>query len=354
MIREETLRQATILIVDDEPANVRLLEQILEAAGYAKPLTTTDPREAIELYSDARPDLVLLDLRMPQMDGFQVMERLSELDAGGHYVPILVLTADPTREVKKRALLNGAKDLLTKPFDYSEVLLRIRNLLTTRFLQLDLQKQNELLDQRVRERTAELEEARLEVLERLGRAAEFRDDDTGQHTRRVGEFSARVASRLDLPEERVELVRLAAPLHDIGKIAIPDSILLKPGKLTPEEWEVMKTHTTAGARLLAGSSSELLQVAERIALSHHERWDGGGYPHGLAGEAIPLVARIVAVVDVFDALRSDRPYRSAWPLERVVAHIRQESGSHFDPRVAGAFLDWVEAEGIVEEVLASA
>ncbi len=351
---EAALEDARILIVDDQAANVALLEQILSRNGFSRVVSTTDPTAALELFQARRPDIVLLDLHMPELDGFQIMARIREELPDDVFVPILVLTADPAPEVKKDALSGGANDFLMKPFNYHEAILRIRNLLTTRFLHLDLRKQNEVLDERVRERTRELEEARLEVLERLARAAEFRDDDTGQHTRRVGELSGRLARTLGLSAASAQLVRLASPLHDIGKIGIPDSILLKPGKLTPDEWEVMKNHTLIGAELLSGSSSSLLQMAERIALRHHERWDGGGYPDGLEGEAIPLEARIVAVVDVFDALRSARPYRPAWPLERVVAHVESQAGTHFDPRAVEAFLDDLrEAEREVPALLAA-
>lgn len=332
---------AKVLIVDDERPNVALLEQILARSGYGQVVSTTDSREALDLFRAERPDIVLLDLHMPELDGFELIRRLRREIPTDDFVPLVVLTADGSPEVKKEALSGGANDFLTKPFNYHEALLRIRNLLTTRRLHGDLKRQNELLDERVRERTRELEEARVEVLERLARAAEFRDDDTGHHTRRVGELSARLARRLGLAPRAVELLRLAAPLHDVGKIGVPDAILLKPGKLTDREWEVMKRHTVIGAELLAGSSSALLQLAERIARWHHERWDGTGYPDRLVGEEAPLEARIVAVVDVFDALRSPRPYRAAWPVEQVVEEIRSERGRHFDPDVVDAFLEMV-------------
>jgi PAS domain S-box-containing protein len=196
----------------------------------------------------------------------------------------------------------------------------------------------QLLEAKVAERTRELDNARAETLQRLALAAEYRDDDTSQHTERVGATAAEIAARLQLGSDQVTLVREAAPLHDVGKLAISDTILLKPGKLSADEYEVMKTHSTLGARLLSGSSSPVLQMAAVIAATHHERWDGTGYPAGLAGEAIPLVGRVVAVADVFDALGHDRPYKSAWPVERAIAEIRRGAGSQFDPRVAAAFL----------------
>jgi putative two-component system response regulator len=320
---------ARILIVDDEPANVRLLERILERAGYSRLASTTDSRKVLGLVEAFDPDLILLDLRMPHRDGFAVLEELRPHLAGG-FLPVLVLTADSTPQAWQRALSSGAKDFLTKPLDATEVVMRIRNLLETRFLYLTL-------EERVRERTLELEEARIEVLERLAYVVEFRDDDTGEHTRRVGEVSALLAGAMGLPERELELMRRAAPLHDIGKLAIPDAILLKPGRLTSEEFEVMKTHAAVGAGILARGRSEMMLRAEEIALAHHERWDGSGYPRALRGEEIPWTARIVALADFFDALSHDRPYRPAWKPELVIEEIERQSGRHFDPDVVEAF-----------------
>jgi putative two-component system response regulator len=325
-----------ILIVDDEATNVLLLESILRREGFSSIRSVTDSRQVISLFSSFSPDLILLDLNMPHFDGFEVMKQLKNRIPVEAYLPILVLTADSTPEVKQAALAKGAKDFLTKPFDRVEVLLRIRNLLETRQLNLLLQSQNQVLDEKVRERTKELEASRIEVLERLALAAEYRDDDTGQHTKRVGETSAILARTLNLPDEQVELIRRAAPLHDVGKIGISDLILLKPGKLTPEEFEVMKTHTMIGARIQTGSMYPLLQMAEEIALTHHEKWDGTGYA-GLAGEDIPLSGRVVAVVDVFDALTHARPYKSAFPIEKAFEIIRGGAGKHFDPMIVEAF-----------------
>jgi putative two-component system response regulator len=331
-----------ILIVDDQPANVELLEAILDGAGYKDVLGTTDPREVIRLHHEFEPDLILLDLMMPHMDGFAVMSQLAARIPAGEYLPVLVLTADITSEARARALSAGAKDFLTKPLDHLEVLLRIRNLLETRQLHLQLAAQNRMLDERVRSRTRDLEEARIEILDRLALAAEFRDDDTGQHTLRVGITSARIAECLDEAPSQVELIRRAAPLHDVGKIGIPDAILLKPGKLTPAEWRIMQTHATVGTRILRGSQAPVLQMAEQIALCHHERWDGTGYPTGFGGPDIPLAARIVAVADVYDALTHDRPYKTAWPPMDAIAEIRRQSGIQFDPDIVNAFLSETE------------
>lgn len=345
---EETFSHARILIVDDQPENVVLLRRVLSKAGYREVESTSDPSQAEKLYEDYRPDLVLLDLHMPEMDGFAVIERLRALTTRATYLPILVLTGDHDPLKRRQALAAGATDFLAKPFDIVEVVLRIRNLLETRHLHRLLSNQNAVLEAGVRQRTRELEDAQSEILARLAAAGEHRDDDTGRHTFRVGQLSGAIAESLGLPREAVELIRAAAPLHDVGKIGIPDHILLKGGKLTPEEFAVMKTHTTIGAAILAGGRSPLVLEAERIALSHHERWDGTGYPHGLAADAIPLGARIVAVADVFDALTHERPYRHAWSMDRVMEEIRAQDGHHFDPAVVSAFLAHSTRKGLFD------
>lgn len=337
-MREEAVKNARILIIDDQQANVTLLERILRRAGYVNLRSTTEPREVPSAYSEFGPDLLLLDLHMPHLDGFAVMTGLKPLIPAGAYFPILVLTADITPETKQQALANGAKDFVTKPFDHTEVLLRIENLLETRALHLELRSHNQLLEEKVRERTRELEEAHLEILERLAVAAEFRDDETGQHAKRVGQMSAILARNLGLPSDQAELIQRAAPLHDVGKIGVPDHILLKHGALTSEEFEIIKAHTTIGARILSGGRFPLLRMAEEIARTHHERWDGTGYPQGLKDEAIPLSGRIVALADAFDALVSVRPYKKAMRIEDSVAAIRAGRGTQFDPAVVDAFL----------------
>ena len=330
------LERARILIVDDEPANVLLLERLLARSGYDNVVSTTESAQVVPLCTQSAPDLVLLDLHMPAPDGFEVMRQLDPWITA-NALPVIVLTADTTREVRQKALSGGAKDFLVKPLDAMEVLLRIKNQLETRFLQVELRRQTLALEQRVYDQHEDLDDARLEMLQRLARASEYRDDDTGEHTQRVGRTSALVARRLDLAAEDVELIGHAATLHDIGKIAVPDLILLKPGRLTAEEFEVIKTHVRAGADMLSGSRSPLLQVAERIALMHHEWWDGSGYLEGLSGDEIPLAGRIVAIADVFDALTHDRPYKQALPLDQALAEIRSLSGRQFDPQVVEAF-----------------
>jgi len=331
------LTTARILIVDDQASNVALLEGILQEEDFNSYQSITDSPRTLPVFLEYQPDLILLDLQMPILDGFDVMKQLRACLSPDDYLPILVLTANITSEAKRRALSEGAMDFLTKPFDAMEVVLRIKNLLQTRLLHVQLQGQNRLLDQKVRERTAALEETQVEILERLALAAEYRDDETGEHIKRVGRIAAGIAQVLDWSEEQVELIRRAAPLHDVGKIAISDTILLKPGKLTPEEFERMKMHTTLGAKMLSGGRFPLLQLAEQVALTHHESWDGTGYI-GLQGEAIPVAGRIVTVADVFDALTSVRPYKNAWSTSDAIEEIKCQSGKQFDPGVVEAFL----------------
>ncbi len=330
--------RSRILIVDDQYANVRVLEVTLDRAGYADLVSTTDPLEAERLFDATAPDLVLLDLHMPQLDGIALLRRLRARTPAGAFLPILVLTADATRQARAEALEAGASDFLTKPFDPTEVLLRIRNLLDTRRLHQALARQNELLEARVRARTRELELTQLEILDRLAAAAEFRDDATGQHTRRVGALAARLARALGMPEAFVTLIERTAPLHDVGKIAVPDEVLLKPGPLTPAEMAVVQSHTMIGARLLGGGRFPLMRMAETIAWTHHERWDGQGYPRGLAGAATPLAGRIVAVADAYDAMTSPRPYQAARSPEEARRILAAGAGTQWDPAVVTAFL----------------
>ncbi|MFW6205782.1 MAG: HD domain-containing phosphohydrolase, partial [Gemmatimonadota bacterium] len=331
---EDEYLDATILIVDDEPANVRLVERILEREGYRHIESTTDPRKVLALYAATPPDILLLDLHMPELDGFGVMEQLEGRIPADDFLPILVLTADVTPRARDRALRAGAKDFLTKPVDPSEVVLRIRNLLQTRYLYRRLRDQNQNLERIVAERTRELQQAQIEILERLARAAEYRDDETGHHAQRVGHISAVIARELDFPDEQVVVIRRAAPLHDVGKIGIPDGILLKPGKLTDREFTEMKKHTSIGAGILAGSRFPVLQMAEEIALYHHENWDGSGYME-MPGNLIPRPDQIVHAADVFDALTHERPYKDAWPVDRALNEIRELTGRFFDETVTG-------------------
>jgi putative two-component system response regulator len=326
---------ARVLVLEDEPDLATLLEMQLRAAGFAEVLAVHDARGLAEVFDSFRPDIVLTDLHMPGASGFDVISTLRRI-AVREYLPIVVLTADIERETKLRALDAGATDFLQKPVDSTELQLRLNNLLETRTLYRALREQNSRLEQRVRARTRDLETAKLEILERLARAAEYRDDATGQHAQRVGDTAALIAEALEMPEAQVSLLRRAAPLHDVGKIGVPDAILLKPGSLTPAEFEVMKRHTHIGARLLAESIAPQLRLAELIALTHDERWDGRGYG-GMRGEEIPLIGRIVAVADAFDAMTHDRPYRPAMEMEEALSRIGSEAGTHFCPTTATVF-----------------
>jgi putative two-component system response regulator len=329
-------RNARILIIDDEDANLEILRRILTRAGFAHLTSTNDSRQAAACYIEHQPDLILLDLHMPHLNGLEVMDQLNEI-AEASYLPILILSGDLTPDARRDALSRGAKDFVGKPFQQDELLLRIKTLLETRFLYIQIQSQNQVLEAKVRERTRELVEAQIEIIDRLAVAAEFRDDNTGQHTQRVGQMSALLARRLALPDAQVSLIRRAAELHDVGKIGVPDTILMKMGKLTPEEFEIVKTHTVIGARILSGGKFPLLRLAEEIAFSHHERWDGDGYARMRAAD-IPLAGRVVAVADVFDALTQQRPYKPAWPVADAIAEIDRQRARQFDPDIVDAFL----------------
>jgi putative two-component system response regulator len=333
------LNNARILVVDDQASNLMLLDKILRGAKYTDITCVESGEKAIALYTAQPFDAVLLDLNMPGgMDGFEVMAQLQRFEGEDAYAPILVLTAQSDQATKIQALQSGAKDFLGKPFDRTEVLTRVRNLLEVRLLQNQLKDKNILLDEKVRERTKELEYTRLDVIRRLGRASEYKDNETGLHIIRMSRFSQLIGLAAGMGEQEAELLLNASPMHDIGKIGIADHILLKPGKLDPPEWEIMKAHASIGADLLSGEEYPLIQLAAEISLTHHEKWDGSGYPRGLKGEEIPLVGRIVAIADVFDALTSERPYKKAWSVEDAVAFIREQSGLHFEPRLVECFL----------------
>ena len=344
--RDPDLTSSRVLIVDDQHSIVTLLRRLLDSAGFENHVSTTDPREFLPLYRSSQPDLILLDLQMPHMDGFALMEKLAAELPPQTYLPVLVLTGDVTPAAKVRALSSGASDFLNKPLDPAEVILRMRNLLRTRWLHTELQRHNEKLEKRVRERTQQLADAQTEILERLALAAEYRDDATGQHTQRVGTLAELIARRLGLREDYIGTLRIAATLHDVGKIGVPDQVLMKPGKLTPEEFASVQLHARIGAAILGNSRFPVLQTAGEIAVSHHERWDGSGYPFGLSKSAIPLSGRIVAVADVFDALIHDRPYKKAWPLRDAIAELRRLRGNHLDPQCVDALVGALEADGL--------
>lgn len=334
-----------ILIIDDEPANLKLLDKMLRGQGYQNLVLVSDPREVIDRYRTARPDLILLDINMPHLDGYQVMEQLKVLN-DPLLPPIIILTAQHSKDYLLRALAAGARDFVTKPFDRNELLMRVRNLLDAQLAHRLMHDQKTALEGMVRARTEELRSTRLQVVQRLGMAAEYRDEETGSHILRMSHISALLARTIGWSEADCELILNASPMHDIGKIGIPDAILLKPGKFEPHEWEIMKTHAAIGGKLLGGDDSDLMRMAREIALTHHEKWDGGGYPNRLSGEAIPQAGRIAALADVFDALTSVRPYKKAWMVEAAVDLIKENRGKHFDPNLVEAFLQ--ELPGIVE------
>ena len=336
MIAPDRILNARVLVIDDQESNVHLIEKLLRQAGYRHVFGATDSRLVLDLYRSYQPDLLLLDLLMPHRDGFEVLHDL-RLELERDYLPVLVLTADTAQSTKIKALKAGAKDFLTKPFDQPEVLARIRNMLESRLQHQDLRDQNRILEDKVRERTEELRQTRLEIIHRLSRAAEYHDKGTGWHILRIGQFCGCVARTMDLAVDHADLILSASPMHDIGKIGIPDHILLKAGSLSEDEWVIMRTHTTIGAELLSGHDSRLMQMAAQIALTHHERWDGTGYPRRIGAEAIPIEGRIVALCDVFDALISARPYKEIWPFADALDEIKALAGTAFDPTVVDGF-----------------
>lgn len=348
------LTELDLLIVDDQEANVILLQKLLAREGYSRIRSTTDPASGLRMIEKKTPDLLLLDLHMPRIDGFAFLSQMAERHpANSTYVPILILTADASPAARQEALSLGARDFVTKPFDQHEVLLRVRNLLETRALHLTLKNHNALLEARVRERTDELSKtlkdlqvsheelrsSRTETIKRLAVAAEFRDDETASHIQRMSRYCCLLARESGATEREAEELQLASIMHDVGKIGIPDGILLKPGPLTEEERATIQTHTEIGYRILSAPGSTLLARAAEIALCHHERPDGLGYPRGLSGDQISNDARIVAIADVFDALTTDRVYRKAFPLNEALEIMKQGRATQFDPGLLDLFLD---------------
>ncbi|SEI41765.1 putative two-component system response regulator [Allopseudospirillum japonicum] len=340
------LSQAPILIVDDNPANLALLEDVLYEAGYDVVTSLSDPREVMPLIrSTTSIDLILLDIRMPHLSGIQVLEQLSahyEQDPGA-MPPVIVLTAQTDEQTRQQALSAGARDFLTKPFAHWEVELRIRNHLNARAHYNQNRLYSQHLESLVTERTHEVKETQLEIVRRLARAGEYRDNETGMHVIRMSKMCQQLAKLAQCDDDFCEMILFASPLHDLGKIGIPDAILLKPGRLTEDEFKIMRQHAQIGHDILKDHPAPLLQMAARIAITHHEKWDGSGYPHQLAGEDIPLEGRISAICDVFDALMSERPYKKAWPEAKAVQLLKDEAGRHFDPHLVALFLDHLES-----------
>lgn len=332
-----------VALVDDQPVNLALLKGLLRAVEHTAAHEFLDPQQAVAWCLSEPVDMVIVDYQMPELDGIGFIRRL-RAQADKADVPVIMVTADHELSLRREALEAGANDFLTKPIDRHEFLARVRNMVALRRSQRALADRAEWLAAEVAKATATIAARELDTIMRLSRAAEHRDPETGAHVLRMAHFARLIARELGLPEEEQALLLHAAPMHDVGKVGTPDAILLKPGRLTPEEMAVMRQHAQIGHDILVGSASIYLQAAAEIALSHHERWDGGGYPRGLAGPAIPLHGRIVAVADVFDALTSARPYKPAWSLERAHEYLVQNAGSHFDPACVEAFLRvWPEA-----------
>lgn len=363
--QDDTLKQiAKIMIVDDEPINIKVVQKHLKLAGYQNFVTCSDPREALETIIAEMPDVILIDIMMPYVSGLDILRMMRE-DKRLAIIPTIVLTASDNEQTKLEALELGAADFLSKPVNSAELVARVRNALLVKSHHNHLKNYAKELEQQVRRRTAELAASRLELIHCLARAAEYRDNETGRHVIRVGRYAEIIAKKMGLDEVTAELIGHAAPLHDMGKVGIPDSILLKQDKLTPEEFEIMqkhslygkhtfepmsrdewrtfKAHTFLGEMIMDVESSPIITTAAKIALTHHEKWDGTGYPLGLSGEDIPLAGRITAVADVFDALSSRRPYKPAFPMGRCFEIIQEGYGTHFDPKVVDAFMACREA-----------
>ena len=331
-----------ILVVDDQLPNIELLEAYLVPEGY-EIVTAVDGKEALRKISGNRIDLILLDVMMPGMDGFEVTRRVRQ-DATHRLLPIILVTALQETEDRVKGIDAGCDDFISKPVDKMELLARVRSLLKVKAYNDLLSNYRKELESDVKTRTAELKQAlekikatSLETIYRLSMASEYKDTDTGTHIKRMSRYSAAIARRMGLDTSTVETILYSAPMHDLGKIGIPDHILLKPAMLDPAEWEIMKQHSVIGAKILKNSDAAFIRLGEIIAYSHHEKWDGSGYPRGLKGTEIPIAGRITAIADVFDALTSKRPYKEPFPVENALAIIKEGRGSHFDPDVVDAF-----------------
>ena len=324
------LKKPTVLIVDDTAENIHLLMALLVDKYKVK--AANNGEKALKIaFSDAKPDIILLDVVMPEVDGLEVCRQLKENPDTAN-IPIIFITANTSHSDEIQGFAIGAVDYITRPFNPPVVLSRIK-------AQLALYQQNKQLEYLVKERTLEIETTRLSIIHRLGKAAEYKDNETGLHVIRMAWYSKLLAQKVSDNEDWVDLLFNAAPMHDIGKIGIPDRVLLKPGKLDKDEWQIMMTHAAMGGEILGEAESPLLKLAIEIAVNHHEKWNGKGYPKGLSKENIPLSARIVAIADVFDALTSERPYKKAWSVDKAIALIQEESGQHFDPSLVPIFID---------------
>ncbi|MDH5391592.1 MAG: response regulator [Gammaproteobacteria bacterium] len=338
-----SIKNLNILICDDSISNVLLLEKLLKDSGYVRVAAVTDPVKVLPLMLETQFDLLLLDIEMPGLTGIEVLQQMHRSALHNQFIPVLVLTGNQQPEIRNKALEVGASDFLTKPFDNTEVLLRVRNLLRVRAAYLSQSRMNAELEDRVEKRTQELEKANAILIKRLAQVGEMRDSETGRHVLRVGKYARVLSDAIGLPDDIGYMIEKAAPLHDLGKIGIADKILLKKGKLTEEEREIMNGHAQMGADLLSDHESLLVQMAGSIALSHHEHWDGKGYPKGLQGESIPVEGRITALSDVFDALTTIRPYKKAWAVDEAVDYIKKKAGLQFDPRLVEVFISRLDS-----------
>jgi len=333
-------RDKIVLVVDDTPENIDVISSILRP--HFKVKGAANGERALKIAeASPQPSLILLDIMMPDMDGYEVCRRLKSNPATSR-IPVIFVTAKEEAEDEEMGFRLGAVDYITKPLKPLVALQRINT-------HLALYDQSLALEEKVRKRTGELEATRLKLIQRLGRAAEFKDNETGLHVIRMSHYARLIAEAMNLGKEWAELIFHAAPMHDIGKIGIPDNILQKPGKLDEQEWEIMRRHPEYGAAIIGDDDSELLRLAREIALTHHEKWDGSGYPAGLKGEEIALSGRIVAVADVFDALTSDRPYKKAWSVEDALTLLDEGAGSHFDPEMVRIFRSVLDKALLIKE-----
>jgi len=350
-LKQDTEKLRYVLILDDQSTGRKILEEIIHTIDKdLRVASFADPHKALEQVRLQSPDLILTDYRMPQMNGVEFIKRVRKT-AGCRDVPIVMITVVGERSVLYDALNAGATDFLTRPFDQYECRSRCRNLLTLRQQQSIIQDRAKWLEDQVKIATHQVLLRERETLLRLAKAGEYRDEDTGNHVLRMARYSRAIAEYLGLSKSDCDEIEYASPMHDIGKIGIPDYILLKPGHLSTSEWELMKQHTVIGHEILAESESRFIQTGSVIALSHHEKYDGTGYPYGISGEEIPLPARIVAVADVYDALRSTRPYKPSWPREDAIRYINEQSGKHFDPACVEAFVKQLESIHEIESGL---
>ena len=334
--------QRRIYVADDISTNVNLIENIFIGETNIVIKKALDGKELLGLIeSDGFPDLLLLDLMMPVMDGFEVLNRLKEMREK-NYFPIIVISSFSDQPNIVNALSQGADDYVTKPFFMGELKRRVYNMLKLKEHDELLNRSLDIMEENLLEKIKMLEHTQLEVIIRLGKAAEFRDNETGKHIERIADFVEIMVQEIEMSREEKAMMKYASPMHDVGKIGIPDNILLKPGKLTDDEFKIIKFHTIIGSKILSGTTISILEFAREIAISHHERWDGNGYPLKLKGKDIPLSGMVVSVTDAFDALTSERVYKAAWPVEKAIDYIKEQREKQFAPDVADAFLKTVD------------